>query len=35
MIYATLRSKGYLIVGYIDDILLLAKTPHELAQGCG
>ena len=31
-VYATLRSKGYLIVGYIDDILLLAKTPHELAQ---
>ena len=31
-VYAVLRSKGYLIVGYIDDILLLAKTPHELAQ---
>ena len=31
-VYATLRSKGYLIVGYIDDILLLAKTPHELAK---
>ena len=31
-VYTTLRSKGYLIVGYIDDILLLAKTPHELAQ---
>ena len=31
-VYATLRSKGYLIVGYIDDILLLAKTPHELEQ---
>ena len=30
-VYATLRSKGYLIVGYID-ILLLAKTPIELAQ---
>ena len=30
--YATLRSKGYLIVGYIDDILLLAKAPLELAQ---
>jgi len=24
-VYATLRSKGYLKVGYIDDILLLAK----------
>ena len=31
-VYVTLRSKGYLIVGYIDDILLLAKTSHELAQ---
>lgn len=31
-VYATLSSKGYLIVGYINDIPLLAKTPHELAQ---
>ena len=31
-VYATLRSKGYLIVGYIDDILLLAETPEQLAQ---
>ena len=31
-VYATLRSKGYLVVGYVDDILLLAKTSHELAQ---
>jgi len=31
-VYATLRSQGYLVVGYIDDILLLAKAPHELSQ---
>ena len=31
-LYATLRLKGNLIVGCIDDILLLANTPHELAQ---
>ena len=29
-VYATLSSKGYLIVGYIDDILSLAKKLHEL-----
>ena len=29
-IYATLRSKGYLIVGHIDDILLTAETPEQL-----
>lgn len=31
-VYATLRSKGYLIIGYINDILLLAKRLYELAQ---
>ena len=31
-VYATLRSKGYLIVGYIDDILLMAETPEQLSQ---
>ena len=31
-VYATLRSKGYLTVGYIDHIPLIAKTPHELAK---
>ena len=31
-VYATLTSKGYFIVGYIDDILLMAETPGLLSQ---
>ena len=31
-VYATVRSKGYLIVGYIDDILLMAEIPEQLSQ---
>ena len=31
-VIAILRSKGYLLVIYIDDILLLAATPLELSQ---
>ena len=31
-VYATLRSKGYLIVGYMDDVLLKAETPGQLSQ---
>lgn len=29
-VYASLRSRGFHLVGYIDDILLLADTPQEL-----
>ena len=31
-VYATLRSKGYLIVVYTDDILIMAETPEQLSQ---
>ena len=31
-VIAILRSKGYLFVSYIDDILLVAATPLELAR---
>ena len=29
-VYSTLRSKGICLVGYIDDILILADSPEEL-----
>lgn len=31
-VHATHRSQGYLIVGYIDDIRLLAETPQKLSE---
>lgn len=31
-VIAILRSKGYLLVIYVDDFLLLAATPLELSQ---